>query len=348
MAESPLTARNALAIPHILDLVVGYVAQDCLHRLLQPCRLVCKAWDEAALRHLVASNRIIITNAVCSTERCPREVCRSAISLQEIMRNRPWVLLFVKAVHLDNSAISGPPFIGYVGDTARILQQCRLLHSVRMGGTVRIPGGCVPSTVRHLELLVPSNEQHFLAWRDLLAGLPQLSHLGVRYTRQSRTVDSLPALLAAVVKPLHAFDLMLAFGVSAQAILDIRPHVHQLRRLKMVTLAAVPIAFLDSLPHALEQLSLRVESLAREVILRLADVAFLPGLALVPALHSHDRPVSKTEVRAAIGGLSQRGTVRDMHTAGFKLYRLASDLSDSDRTRLQECEKEGTIFEPAD
>lgn len=353
MAEPSLTARHALAIPHILDLVIGYVARDCLHRLLQPCRLVCKAWDQAAMRQLFGSNRINISNIVCSSEVCLREGCYTDVPLDAIMRNRPWVLLFVKAVHLQFSAQAGSRLNGELGATSHILQQCKSLRSIRTGGTFsKVPIGCIPSTIRHLDFFVPSKEEDVIPWKDLLARLPQLSHLGVRLESGSRTLGFLSGILAAPKRALVAIVVDVAMGDPAEIMAAITPHFRHLRRLELITLIELPIAFLDSLPRSLEQLRLPMTTLVREVILRLADATFLPQLVIVPEIGwsfgSRNLPVNKTEVQAAIAGLLQRGTVRDMHTAGFKLYWFASDLSSSDRARLQECAKKGTAFEPSD
>lgn len=356
MVKQPCAARHALEIPHVLDLVLRFIAQDCLELVVDPCRLVCKGWDEASVRQLVGDQRVLITDAEHSARFAVRSQRPRELLLDGILQSRPWLLSTIKSAHLlaGDGACSAPLAVGVLFET---LLQCSTLQSLSLGSDLPvIRSDYIPSTTTRVAFCLSRCEDEILAWLDVLLSLPQLSELCVRCGHGSPANQRLARLLAAMQGRLVNFQLWLFSSRDTEitkTMYSIEPLLQHFPRLTIVCLNAAPPMILDVLPSGLQDFALHATLLDRAFILRLADPSFLPAIGRVPDLGRaphpwEDLPVTKAEVRAAIEGLARRGTVRDMHTAGFTLYPFASDLSEGDRARMHACEVEGTAFEPID
>lgn len=329
ISEPCLTARHALAIPHILDAVLEYAANDSNHGLLA-WRLVCKIWDEAALRQLFSSTRFNrFTQALESYSTETYATGQRALLLNDIMRRRPQLLALVRTIDISYSSIPHA--------SLSIIEMCTGLQCLQaiMACPDQLVGA--PKTITRVALDVPKHGEQRAAWVSLLGSLPQLAKLDIFEVDRPETPEHLPPLLAAVQKTLITLWLRFIFSDDdhiLRVMQAVAPYLGQLRYLNFQADAARSPQLLECLPPNLQRLSVFCTSaLAKSIVRQLADPLFLPELISVPdvtVMHwtGHKR-LTDAEVRTVMAALQKRKCIRDIHSAGFKLYDYTY-LTDSD------------------
>lgn len=356
-----LVARHALAIPHILDAVLGCVGAQSKRSVLA-LRRVCKTWNEAALADLASDvlfdGRCWLMTRPPSTAKGYTAYLIASVRLQRIFAGRPD--LFDKVKHIRLSLDWHEDAAQFVQPASHILQTCSNLDSVLVLGDATMEAPLpkhISSGTRRICIRMPLTAEP--QYSDRLQGLQSfqnLKHLHlVNCGFQAGPGEHVGQMLAPLGARLTILEL--DFGmlddVTVQKVLRAAlPHLQNLRKLTLRITHAVSFGILDQLPQSLLLLEVdgASDSLHSRLLRKLADPSFLPNLIRVPIViqlpsHRESGHITKTMIHTVIRGLRQRSGVEDVESMKVSLYRLADDLTRQERRQLDKCEQEGAEWD---